>query len=56
MRYSASGAYTLQAAPAENIRPDMATLLDLLDVNRTVKDPEKRVATKKAIMAKANIT
>lgn len=47
---------TLQAAPAENIRPDMATLLDLLDINRTVKDPEKRVATKKAIMAKANIT
>jgi hypothetical protein len=47
---------TLQAAPAENIRPDMATLLDLLDVNRTVKDPEKRIATKKAILAKANIT
>jgi hypothetical protein len=47
---------TLQAAPAKNIRPDMATLLDLLEVNRTVKDPEKRVSIKKAIMAKANIT
>ncbi len=46
----------LVAAPLENIRPDMDTLLALLDVNRTVKDPEKRVATKKAIMAKANIT
>ena len=47
---------TLVASPPENLRPDMATLLALLDVNRTVKDPEKRVATKKAIMDKASFT
>jgi hypothetical protein len=45
---------TLTAAPPKNIRPDMAILLALLDVNRTVKDSEKCVTTKKAIMAKAN--
>jgi hypothetical protein len=30
--------------------------LALLDVNRTVKDLENRVATKKVILARANIT
>lgn len=47
---------TLEPVAVQNIRPDMETLMALLDVNRTVKDPEKRLATKKAIMAKANMT
>jgi hypothetical protein len=47
---------TLLPAPAQNIRPDIDTLLALLDVNRTVKDLENRVATKKVILARANIT
>ena len=47
---------SLQPAPAQNIRPDMETLLALLDVNRTVKDPENRMATKKATLEKVNVT
>lgn len=47
---------TLVAAPVQNIRPDSQTLLALLDLNRTVKDPETRVAMKKSLLAKATMT
>ncbi len=47
---------TLVLAPSKNIRPDIDTLNALLDINRTVKDAEKRIATKQAILAKAHVT
>ncbi|KKN25591.1 hypothetical protein LCGC14_0883250 [marine sediment metagenome] len=46
---------TLVPGAAQNVRPDPQTLMALLDVNRTVKDQAKRMATKKAIMAKAGM-